>query len=563
MAKRTRSLKARLARRLRRDLAATLLVGGSSLVGMTATTNAHDHADTAAGSIAGSIAADTAHDVLPARLTDEAMLDRWLSQADATPQTCLTDAADGRADGVTVAAGDGANQQSRRLARDLADLSCEEPIDVEQPLVAARDSANAATVPASEFRSPATIAGPDQSSAAAGEGPRYRAAGFVGSSAVIASLGEGYLAYDLSPEDAIAMRMYPLPGLGPDGGGFSGRYDFDFAAGRRTADSRPPAVGGARGGVFGWNQVTHQGRVISVPSLSIVGSTRVPADVAPGATLVEGHQAVVAAEPAGEIGEVAVVEESLRVAVSDALAGLRSDGGLAVSLHPERVGWLMGDWTGRGIEAADAAVVDLANRLATARPAAVGPVEPAQPENVESEASYLGESRLAEARLEVPTPAPRATVLGVSIPADVGATSVSALPASSRIGSTIGWPEPSLRDATVLNAGIVDGAFDLGGPAVRLPQLDLACQAAIDVVLKQASRSSAAPTAIAAGSTKRVIEPQRPDPNDPLMRAVAVATACDQAAATLEQLALALRRAGDSLIRQAKAGTPAKDSLLR
>jgi hypothetical protein len=48
-----------------------------------------------------------------------------------------------------------------------------------------------------------------------------------------------------------------------------------------------------------------------------------------------------------------------------------------------------------------------------------------------------------------------------------------------------------------------------------------------------------------------------------IARAEALATACDQAAATLERFALALRRAGDTAVRVAKAGTAEPGTGLR
>ncbi len=127
-------------------------------------------------------------------------------------------------------------------------------------------------------------------------------------------------------------------------------------------------------------------------------------------------------------------------------------------------------------------------------------------------------------------------------------------------------------------------------------QIEIACQAALAVVKQQAARGPAQPVGsehglpaaeiVATAETiaesfeiasieaianetpasvtpANIVPAADAPPADELVRAQAVATACDLAAESLERLAMSLRRAGDSLVRQAKANGAGKDSLLR
>jgi hypothetical protein len=101
----------------------------------------------------------------------------------------------------------------------------------------------------------------------------------------------------------------------------------------------------------------------------------------------------------------------------------------------------------------------------------------------------------------------------------------------------------------------------------RALRIEVACRAAIDDVIAQASRGSSGGGASIRQDTlaadSEVAGPKVAGPDVEVVRAEAVATACDQAAQMLERLAMSLRRAGDSVVRQAKAKPAAGGSIVR
>lgn len=92
-----------------------------------------------------------------------------------------------------------ARADRERLADDLAALAAQEPVDVEvKPMIAPVSvvAMNGVTGDASPVASDEVVHEP--------------AATLLGSSPVIVSIAEGYLPYDLSHNDQIALRMYPI-----------------------------------------------------------------------------------------------------------------------------------------------------------------------------------------------------------------------------------------------------------------------------------------------------------------------------------------------------------------
>ncbi len=348
--------------------------------------------------------------------------------------------------------------QSRQLVRGLSDLSCEEPIDIAPP------AASVAEMVADDEIAIVDDAVKDVAEKAdASESPKFGAAALIGSGPLVATIEEAYLAYDLSPEDVIAMRMYPI-----DGPSISGA-PISYPGARRTSIYGPVPNFQASGT---WHQQVEPGIVVSTP-------------------------------------------------------------------------------------AADAPAIELA--LSAPAPAD----EPALPEEV----------------VQTISGAARWVVAAVQPDSDVRQMASATL-LSKRVGEAIlESPRPVAEpvDAMIVATSDVQ--------ATRLMQIELACNAALDVVKQQAARSvdQELPAAEIVASTETIsqsfevasIEATANDPavnhetlvdappTDELVQAQAVATACDLAAESLERLAMSLRRAGDSLVRQAKANGGANRSLLR
>ena len=529
----------RLGRIARRALAALLIVGGTSLGASQATVAAHDHLP----AVDETVQVEAAANSLPSRLTGDAMLGRWLSSVEAAETACgpareIFEAGvvhsagplaakhqvvfgGGGASAIhpttanqwqdycklrnLLAWGDQAKQwaspsirsaemaaaaeaaksddsvvamPSRELVRGLSDLSCEEPIDVAPPAEAGFEMADDAS-----------------------ESPKFESAAFVGSGPMVTTIAESYLPYDMSPEDAIAMRMYPI-----DGPTISGA-PISYLGARRTSIYGPVPNFEANGN---WHQQVEPGIVLSTPAadapaIEVAASTAEPETVFAESVLPEST--------ANAIREIA----------KRVVASVQPDSELRSITSATRLGKRVGEAAGSGLSAADLAVGQMTTRLASVWQL------PPQPRPL---LAAPAERLVAGARLE--TPRPVAEVAAIAEPVDDLAENVANV------------------------------------EATRLMQIELACKAALDVVKQQAARGAAAelPAAEIVATVESVTGPScaalsDAPPADELVRAQAVATACDLAAASLEKLAMSLRRAGDSLVRQAKANGGANQSLLR
>lgn len=526
------SSKSRISKRLgriaRRALAALLIVGGTSFSVSNVPALAHDHVP----AVDESAPVDVAANPLPSRLTDEAMLGQWLSSIEAAEAVCgparemideenvdtkielsagplaanqqvvvggggvhsvqpttasqwqeycklqnllawgdqarqwaspMIRAIDQSAKEMAQADAATAVSQERELVRGLSDLSCEEPIDITSQAVQS-DQETEDCVAAQTIVEDAQI---DNSS----DSPKFASVAMIGSGPVVTTIEDAYLAYDLSPEDVIAMRMYPIDGPTATGAPIS------YLGARRTAIYGPVPNFEASGN---WHQQVEPGIVVSTPgaeapAVEVASAEPVPA---PGVT-----------EPQTQLPESVV--QAISKAALAVVAAVQPDSEARQFASAATLSLRVGEVAGEGIASADRAVGQFATRLAAAIP-----VQP-QPR------PFLGpaEQLVAEAKLE----APRA---------------VAEMP--------------------------------------QLLQIELACKTALDVVKQQAARGEASDMPVA--EIAATIETK---PADELVRAQAVATACDLAAESLEKLAMSLRRAGDSLVRQAKAGNGANRSLLR
>lgn len=567
----------RLGRLARRALAAMLIVGGTSLGTSQATVAAHDHVPATDESVKVDITANT----LPSRLVGDAILGQWLNSIEAAELACGPAQEIGNPESVhsagplaakhqgatggggalsifpttanqwqeycklqnLLAWGDQAKHwtsplvpqvekspteptqaedataavQSRSLVRGLTDLSCEEPIDIAPPT---EEVADAVAVEA-------IVAEPEIADAS--EAPKFSAAALVGGGPLVTTLQDSYLAYDLSPEDAIAMRMYPI-----DGPAISGA-PISYLGARRTSIYGPVPNFEASGN---WHQQVEPGIVLSTQSAD---AEIAEVAVAPVAETVE--------EPAPQ--DTPALPESLVQSIGEAtqwaVAAVQPDSDVRRLASASILSKRVGEAAGAGVGTADVAVGQLATRLATVmqmqpqpRPMIAPPVE----------------KLVAQATLDAPRP--------IVEPDD--------LPNES--------PNESIADAQT----------------ARLMQIEIACRTALDVVKQQAARGPAqaveseraipnaeivataetiahsfevasieavADETPASERTANIVAATDAPLADELVRAQAVATACDLAAESLEKLAMSLRRAGDSLIRQAKANGAGKASLLR
>lgn len=541
----------RLGRIARRALAAMLIVGGTSLGTSPATVSAHDHMP----AVDESVKIDATASPLPSRLTGDTMLGQWLSVVEAAELVCgpareiveaeivhsagplattqrgITGGGGGLSIYPTTATqwqdycklrnllawGDQAKHwtsplirqvektateqqsaddaaaevRSRQWVRALSDLSCEEPIDITPP---ADSVAEIAIAPAEAIVDDAKLADASQS-------PRFNSAALVGGGPVVATIEEAYLAYDLSPEDVIAMRMYPI-----DGPAISGA-PISYLGARRTSIYGPVPNFETSGN---WHQQVEPGIVVSTPA----------ADAPP--------VKLASTAPADEPGLPEAAVEAIGDAAKWVVAAVQPASDVRQLASAKLLSNRVGEAAGSGINNADAAVGQMATQLA-----AVMNRQP-QPRPL---IAAPAEDSVATARLETPRPT---------------------------AGPSVAKPDDSLGDAQ----------------AARLMQIELACHAALDVVRQQAARGAAqalpaAEIVASAETSAKSFEvasiqavagrpaPSDAPPADDLVRAQAVATACDLAAASLERLAMSLRRAGDSLVRQAKTNGGANESLLR
>jgi hypothetical protein len=368
------------------------------------------------------------------------------------------------------------------VARGLADLACQEPVDVIPPVVQ-----NHAVV-----KEPQTVTRsrtPDQDGVAvAADPPRFGAVGLVGSSGIVATMADSYLPYDLSPEDVIAMRMYPISGA-----------PISHLGGRRTGVYAP--VDGLAAG----NQWHHRIEAATILSTPEAGPGVTPDQVAILDT-------PVAMEPLGE-ASAQDAEKMLATIARIAIQAAQPDSMQRQLLTPDRLGTRLGEWASVGWGAVDDSAADLTSRFAEAlRPQVV----PSQ--SADGGDAVDGRHLVAGATLQPPHP----------------------------VVST-DWEDVEISE--------------------RALRIEVACRAAIDDVIAQASRGSSGGGASIRQDTlaadSEVAGPKVAGPDVEVVRAEAVATACDQAAQMLERLAMSLRRAGDSVVRQAKAKPAAGGSIVR
>jgi len=387
-------------------------------------------------------------------------------------------------------------EASREISRSLADLSCEEPVDV------------------------VSGAGQITDSSVAAEPPRFQQVAGVGGTPLVVTLDEPYLAYDLSPEDRIAMRMYPIPGL-----------ETDYFGGRRTGvDQR-------------WVEM--------VPGVAWQATVE-PAEIVATAPVAEAVSRIDAGGLAdSSVDEVPVAAADQGLSDADlwlaaarlALSDIRIE---AASLDPIVVGQRLGVWAADGLRAVDSAVGTVVVKLA-----AVWPAVPAAP-------AEAADFRMAEATLLEPRPMESDRLAAV----DVSQAAADAVDAGSDGDlADIAAGELAYRTAlevVTAQAGQEAVAEDESrGPRyAAIAAVDLPRESVEDTVVADLTADQpAGETILATGDS---------GPSDPVARAEAVATACDQTAAALEQMAMVLRRAGDQLVRQAKAGgSVADETLLR
>jgi hypothetical protein len=490
-------------RNLRRRLAAALIAIGASSLPAWGTASAHDHAwgwnlgpianlDELIGSKPVSFisplatrewmspaapASNVAARVAEYRRLQESLGHHWTPLAWSTAGIPLAQPSFPVTIDPIVAESLRYQAKAADLVDQLTALASEEPIDAAMGPV----NADAAWV-ALELPETDSTAAPAADDANPIERPRYAEIAGIGVAPMIATLEEPYLAYDLSPEDLIAMRMYPIPGA-----------DADYFGGRRTgAEVHGPGLPES----LAWEQVTESAEIVSTPAVAAESNAGDAVGIAVAEPVVAD---AVVAEQAAPVPNADWLVDWARLVMSDEATG----GAARAWLDPVATGNRIGELAADGTVAWELAVAEAVGQVAAVW-------TPAQP--------LATESLLAEATLMEPRPE------RVVDPAEV--------------------------------------ADEFESP--RVPPLQLAHQTALEIVTAQAAEGAEA--VVAEGTAAPVEQVAQADSNvlDPIARAEAVATACDHAAATLERLAMSLRRAGDTLVRHAKAGSAGADgSMLR
>lgn len=497
-------------RNLRRRLAAAVIAIGATSLPAWGTASAHDHAwgwnlgpianlDGLIGSKPVSFisplaarewmspvapASDAAARVAEYRRLQESLGHHWTPLAWSTTGIPLAQSFPVAIDPI-VAEAIRYQVTAANLIDQLTALASEEPIDAAMGPV----NPDAAWV-ALELPETDSTSAPADNDSNPIERPRYAAIAGIGVAPMIATLEEPYLAYDLSPEDLIAMRMYPIPGA-----------DADYFGGRRTgAEVHGPGLPEN----LVWEQVTEPAQIVSTPAVATESNADAVGEVVAEPVVAETVVAeTVVAEQAAPVPNADWLVDWARLVMSDDAIG----GALRAWLNPVAAGNRIGELAADGTLAWELAVAEAAGQVAAVW-------TPAQP--------LAAESLLAEATLMEPRP-----------------------------------------ESVVDRAEVAD---EFESP--RVPPLQLAHQTALEIVTAQAAEGAEAVAAEAAAPEAAAPTEQvaRADSHvlDPVARAEAVATACDHAAATLERLAMSLRRAGDTLVRQAKAGSAGADgSMLR
>lgn len=133
--------------------------------------------------------------------------------------------------------------------------------------------------------------------------PQYAALARIGGGPMIVTLDEPYMAYDMSPEDLIALRMYPIPGDEP--GSRSPGIESGYGEASDVAAAMPAEAGASEGdaaeGVLDVDAVLD--RMIA-GDVGPAGSVASPSSLMAEATLMEPRPAE---------GDAARLEESPRV----------------------------------------------------------------------------------------------------------------------------------------------------------------------------------------------------------------------------------------------------------
>jgi hypothetical protein len=158
--------------------------------------------------------------------------------------------------------------------------------------------------------------------------PQYAALAGIGGGPMIVTLDEPYMAYDMSPEDLIALRMYPIPGDEP-GSRFPG-IESGYAKASDIAAAMPAEAGASAGAAA--DEVLDVDAVLDRMIAGDVGSTgsvASPSSLMAEATLMEPRPAQGDATPRAESPRVPplalayqtaieIVEAQERLAAADA-----------------------------------------------------------------------------------------------------------------------------------------------------------------------------------------------------------------------------------------------------
>ena len=313
------------------------------------------------------------------------------------------------------------------------------------------------------------------------ENPKLPAGLFCGASPIIVSIDEGYLPYDLSRADRIAMKMYPIS-----------IPRFHFLDTRRAMDELVMKYGTSDclGNAVRWSEVT-------LPTVEIkVASKR--------ASMFDQIKPLVTAASTYYDAKMAAAESQRAMIAIEVVEALKPNSGLRRAVGASRVGAVVGTAVATGYAVVFRTVVDAAVQVAAALPR-VAPERQREKVRAEELERSIGERLLVRAGIEA--------------------------------------------DAlTCATAGVAD-----------VEQVRVCCPVErVDISAQLPASHSYAAIGVAAATLQMPLVPSESNSRNTgtgpvgIARAEAVATACDNAAATLERLALALRRAGDSVVRVAK-----------
>jgi hypothetical protein len=144
--------------------------------------------------------------------------------------------------------------------------------------------------------------------------PQYAALAGIGGGPMIVTLDEPYMAYDMSPEDLIALRMYPIPGDEP-GSRFPG-IESGYAKSSNIAAAMPAEAGISAGEAA--DEVLDVDAVLDRMIAGDVGSTgsvASPSSLMAEATLMEPRPAQGDATPRAESPRVPPLELAYQTAI--------------------------------------------------------------------------------------------------------------------------------------------------------------------------------------------------------------------------------------------------------